>query len=298
MSTLTCSCGVALNVGGIAAGKSVRCPKCQQVLTVPGAAPAVVTASAVASPGSSGAVAEQKQKLKCPCGQILGVKASMAGKQVKCPYCQKLLQVPGAPAAQAVPRPAAAPASPTGFPSQGGRMFDNVPGPQPMASAAPFGNMPASGAAAPAGAGGYYNSPGMPMPASGAAMGGRAPRSRGGGGISPGVVIIVGLVVCVVASLLSFILPKLGLILGSLIFIGASCLSPVGSIWMLIVAFEDDTTEGLLVLFVPFYFFYYLIKTWDGSVPYIINALTFALLGLAISVFAAGCLGALVFAPN
>ena len=133
------------------------------------------------------------------------------------------------------------------------------------------------------------------MSASGGAMGGRSSRSSGGG-INASVLILAGLAVCVVASVVSFFLPPLGLILGVLIFLGAAGLSTVGSIWILILAFEDDTTEGLLVLFVPFYYFYYLIKTWDGSAPYIISSLSLAMLGGGIATIGASVAGALVFA--
>jgi hypothetical protein len=48
-------------------------------------------------------------KVACQCGQAFAIKDEMAGKTLKCPKCQQPLKVPARPAAASAARPAAAP---------------------------------------------------------------------------------------------------------------------------------------------------------------------------------------------
>lgn len=97
--TIVCSCGTQLRVPVTAAGKSARCPNCQQsVLVAGGADPSVSPTS------SSSRSAEDKITVTCACGAQLRVAADAAGKTVQCPKCTDKIQVPD-PSAAIVPPP-------------------------------------------------------------------------------------------------------------------------------------------------------------------------------------------------
>ena len=78
-SKVTCPCGAVLQVTPAHAGKSVKCPKCGQHVTVP-------ESSVAASPAAI--------RVTCQCGKVLKVKPNLAGKQVKCPGCGRPLAIP------------------------------------------------------------------------------------------------------------------------------------------------------------------------------------------------------------
>jgi hypothetical protein len=52
----------------------------------------------------------------------------------------------------------------------------------------------------------------------------------------------------------------------------------VGGIWILITAFHESTSQGLLCMFVPFYVVYYAIKRWsDAKKPFVLCLVGFVL---------------------
>lgn len=88
------SCKKPLQVTLKQAGKRVRCPACQEAVNVPYEADLeeIQRAAAAAFTGSS-----EKIKIRCPgCQKVLQISASSAGKAVKCPGCTKIFKVPAA----------------------------------------------------------------------------------------------------------------------------------------------------------------------------------------------------------
>lgn len=52
----------------------------------------------------------------------------------------------------------------------------------------------------------------------------------------------------------------------------------VGGTWILITAFRESTSQGLLCMFVPFYIVYYAIKRWsDAKKPFVLGLVGFVL---------------------
>ncbi len=74
--------------------------------------------------------------------------------------------------------------------------------------------------------------------------------------------------VCLVTGLLAFFVPAL-----LLVPVGLGALaSVVGGVMFLIVAFQDDTMQGILCWFVPFYSLYYLITHFEEEkIPFFIQ---------------------------
>jgi hypothetical protein len=67
--------------------------------------------------------------------------------------------------------------------------------------------------------------------------------------------------VCLLLGLGALLLPWLALVpicLGAFLYVA-------GYFWFIVVAFQDDVIQGILVFFVPFYFLYYLIVNWEGE---------------------------------
>ncbi len=85
---VVCACGTVLRTKPEQAGRKVRCPKCDKLLTVP-ATPDVTHAES-SSPGSALDVI----RVTCECGKTLKATLKLAGKRVKCPACQRPLVVP------------------------------------------------------------------------------------------------------------------------------------------------------------------------------------------------------------
>ena len=93
------SCQNLVRVADGAAGKKGKCPHCQTIVQIPGAAPQAAPAAAPAAVASisakPGAVS-----FPCPgCGKTMKAPAAMAGKKGKCPHCQTVLIIGGAAAA-------------------------------------------------------------------------------------------------------------------------------------------------------------------------------------------------------
>lgn len=100
---LKCKCGQKLKVPANMAGKKVKCKKCQTPLTIPAGKPKPGPKPQQPSP------AADTIKVQCKCGQIYSVKASMAGKGVKCQKCGAAMKIPGSKPAAPKPQPAADP---------------------------------------------------------------------------------------------------------------------------------------------------------------------------------------------
>jgi serine/threonine protein kinase len=75
---VVCPCGQKLAVRSDLAGKKIRCPKCQRLLSIPARV----------------AVAPKPLKVTCRCGQQYHARADLAGKTVKCLRCGASLSVP------------------------------------------------------------------------------------------------------------------------------------------------------------------------------------------------------------
>src|SRR6516164_6738279 len=81
------SCGKQMNLGAQLAGKSIKCPGCQQVVKVPGGA----AAAPPPAPAAPATIA-----VTCPsCDKQLNLGAHLAGKSIKCPGCKQVVKVPG-----------------------------------------------------------------------------------------------------------------------------------------------------------------------------------------------------------
>ena len=66
------------------------------------------------------------------------------------------------------------------------------------------------------------------------------------------------------------------------------------SVWLLIIAFQEDVVQGLLSLFVPFYLFYYVITRWETCQKpffFMLGGLGAVALGLVIASIAVGGAG-------
>lgn len=100
-----------------------------------------------------------------------------------------------------------------------------------------------------------------------------------------------GSAICGIAFGVSFIvsvIPIVGLFAGLLIYLVAIIASMVGGIWLLVRAFQIDTLQGILTLFVPFYIIVLMVNYWqdvrDPSLLYLGStcAIIGALLGAIV----------------
>lgn len=118
---IKCSgCSTTIGVPEEAAGKKVRCPKCQAVVAVPAAGRAAAGNTAVGNAAAGNPAARPKVQASssggpmiasCPhCAKKVQVPSGAAGKKVKCPGCSNPFAVPAANAQSAAAeraRPAA-----------------------------------------------------------------------------------------------------------------------------------------------------------------------------------------------
>lgn len=78
---VTCRCGQKMAAKPSMAGKMVRCPRCADIVQIPGPAPSKSTVAGIS--------------VSCQhCGQRFMARQDLAGKAVKCPMCSKPLTVP------------------------------------------------------------------------------------------------------------------------------------------------------------------------------------------------------------
>lgn len=86
---VTCKCGQRMTAKPSMAGKLVRCPRCAEILQIPGSGSSATSTSAI--------------QVGCQhCGQRFLARQELAGKAVRCPVCSKPLTVPR-PGVAAVP---------------------------------------------------------------------------------------------------------------------------------------------------------------------------------------------------
>lgn len=100
---VSCQCGTNLNVPDAAAGKNVKCPKCQKVIAVPGAQPKPAAGGKTAQPAKSAVGAKPPAAAKAP--DALANLFESAGLKKRegtfCPACDRVLP-PGLPFASDV----------------------------------------------------------------------------------------------------------------------------------------------------------------------------------------------------
>jgi hypothetical protein len=90
---VSCQCGTNLNVPDAAAGKNVKCPKCQKVIAVPGAQPKPAAGGKTAQPAKSAVGAKPAAAAKAP--DALANLFESAGLKKRegtfCPACDRAL---------------------------------------------------------------------------------------------------------------------------------------------------------------------------------------------------------------
>ena len=82
------------------------------------------------------------------------------------------------------------------------------------------------------------------------------------------IVVIVGAVLVLVAAAGGVIFPHVGAAVVLGIHLLAVALGLIGGLWLLMMAFEEDTTTGMLYLFIPCFSIYYFFTRFDGSMPF------------------------------
>ena len=85
-----CGCGARLRAPQGSAGRSIRCPKCKAVSTIPPVQAAHPIGATEPTTQSDAA----RVKFSCECGKSLNVAAGAVGKRVKCPACAAVQVVP------------------------------------------------------------------------------------------------------------------------------------------------------------------------------------------------------------
>lgn len=86
----------------------------------------------------------------------------------------------------------------------------------------------------------------------------------------PWGLILSGILICglVLAGGLIFIFPPAAIALAILVVIAGWGLGIVGGIGLIVRAFQEDVVCGILYIFVPFYWLYYLVSRWDDNYPF------------------------------
>ncbi len=108
--------------------------------------------------------------------------------------------------------------------------------------------------------------------------------SEGIFGMEVFTVVMIGVALLSLPLLALSFVPGVGAIFALLAMSLGAILSMAGGIWLLIAAFSEDSTTGLLCLFVPFYMFYFILTEFETcKKPFMCYAL-----GLAL-VFGASC---------
>jgi hypothetical protein len=294
-------CGKHYEVDLALAGKKSRCKQCGEVflIPVPAARAAGTTAVSQSSgPGSarrgaaqwesagaeksrtppearSAATVPSQQSpsrssnativINCPtCRKRYELDAMLAGKKSRCKNCGEVFSIPvpmGRPVAAATAGKPAAPAP------EAPAYWESVLEAEPA-------SLKASRAPAP-----QFDEEDLPPPARAVY---RPPRKRrghsGGSGSAVNVGPIIGWFLGLAAvSLIGIIiwsavnqLPyaeryRLGSIFGQIFFLGCLGLSLWGYAWIVTLAFRDDAMQGVMCLFIPFYFIYYALAHWEES---------------------------------
>lgn len=192
---------------------------------------------------------------RCSCGAGFKAPPHLAGKQVACPQCQQPLLVPD-PNAQ----------------NSGQQDF----GLQDLGAPNPFGGAPLDplGGTDPLGIGSLPTGSTTLQPSTYPTPQSKPKKPRksysGSGGFDFGdnttLVSAIGVFVVFLLILgVGILIPAAGIAFVVLLMIIGWGSLAIGNIWMLIVAFEEDALQGLLILVVPFYGLFYLITRWDSS---------------------------------
>ena len=233
----------------------------------------------------------------CQCGQRFQAKDELAGKVVKCPKCGQALRIPS-PRPQAQPSPQLAPTPPNsaahastpanvGGPGSLDDLFDEVGIEQSQSG------MRCTQCGKPMPAGGvlcvhcgYNHETGERIrrvsgdgeedeldESFGNAQLDRAAKhiryreeeSKKTNDLLPWWTYLIALIVlaCFVVGMAMLPTSVAVMVSGGLLIGLAMLASLAGQIWVVVVAFKDSTMQGILVLFVPFYFFIYVFKHWD-----------------------------------
>lgn len=100
---IRCRCGARLALPATAAGKVVRCPKCETKHRVPTAGS---SATKQQSKSAAKRTAEEPIVVYCDCGAKLKAPANAAGKQARCPKCRASVTLVVPASAKAAPKPA------------------------------------------------------------------------------------------------------------------------------------------------------------------------------------------------
>lgn len=98
--------------------------------------------------------------------------------------------------------------------------------------------------------------------------------SEGIFGMEVFTVVMIGVALLSLPLLALSFVPAVGPIFALLAMALGAILSMAGGIWLLIVAFSEDSTTGLLCLFVPFYMFYFILTEFETCKrPFFVYAL-------------------------
>jgi hypothetical protein len=287
------------------AGKKSRCKQCGEIfqIPVPGRLAAETTVvSKSSAPGSARQAASQwesaaaERARSTPAGRPATTRppsaaaASGAGATIviNCPSCRKQYELDGALAGRksrckncgevfSIPAPMGRPVATTAVPKPATPAMP-ASGPVPSHWESVLEEEPASLKAKRAVAPLETEEDLLPPPR--AAY--RAPREKrvrskaSGSAVNVGPIIgwflglaalsFVGLIIWVAVNELphaeSF---RLGRIFGQIFFLGCLGLSLWGYGWIVSIAFQDDAMQGVMCLFVPFYFIYYALTHWEES---------------------------------
>ncbi|MFT5527202.1 MAG: DNA-directed RNA polymerase subunit RPC12/RpoP [Pirellulaceae bacterium] len=260
-----CQCGGAFQAKPELAGKRIKCPKCSQPIAIP-------------NPNAQSAAASQPVATgepiiaRCQCGAGFKAPAHLAGKQVRCPQCKQAIQVPTTNALPDLGSGLVPLGPATNDPFGGSSALDPLGGGglTPLGSADGFGSagLPAMGLNAPLSHGSMGNpsaGASMTLPKSMApAYSAPAKHRQSSGGFKLDVrMIVIG--VLLVIALIGLIIPPLGIALAVLLIVCGSLAQFIGQIMLLMAAFEEDTVQGIMVLFVPFYAIFFLVTRWAGE---------------------------------
>jgi len=96
------------------------------------------------------------------------------------------------------------------------------------------------------------------------------------------IVVIVGAVLVLVAAAGGVIFPHVGAAVVLGIHLLAMALGLIGGLWLLMMAFEEDTTTGMLYLFIPCFSIYYFFTRFDGSMPFRLTIASWVLALIAV----------------
>jgi len=252
-------------------------------------------------------------KVSCTCGAAFAAKDELAGRTVACPKCQQPLTIPrGAPIQRQAPaqRPAQAPAQPAA--PEAPSIFDDagIKAKQHTGQVCPSCFHPMKTGTIICVHCGYSLQLGRKMEmqvygregghGEAAAMAlqraantleedKREERKKTTEGVPWWAYLIMFLAAVGLLTMMMLLPPATATGVALMFMGGGGCLMILYSvICVYIVAFRDNVVQGLLVMFIPFYFFIYMIMKWDQCAGlFLIWVLGQLVVGLAITIFVA-----------